>query len=277
MVCQGQAKVRRLARGQIVGVVDMIKIDAHEFASMCESLIDLGLGFDMGGEETVTPHEAKKRLNALIETWNLLGWTELAAQGVRLRNRALSNEQGKVMYELTNDLREAFLERADRDALLIIPTANRKYYEQEVPIFGKAVADALPEAAQEISEAGKCFALDRWTACIFHLMRALELSLHRIAKELGIAFPAPIELQDWGTIVKKIDSRIDELEKQSRSQQKSEDLRFYSTLNLEFSWFKNAWRNSISHARESYNEEQAANILGHVGKFLNEIAQRQIP
>jgi hypothetical protein len=260
--------------GNTERILEMLRIDARRFAAMVDVLLDLAPGFNMEGEGAVAKDEAENKFGALIASWNELGWPELAAQAERLQRRALAGEIGKHMQEMTSDLREAFLERVERDALLVIPSLQRKYYDQTEPLFGKVVADALPESAQEISEAGKCFALDRWTACVFHLMRALELSLHRIAKQLGTSFPAPIELQDWGTIVKKIDARIRELEQQSRGQQKAEDLRFYSSLNLEFEWFKNAWRNSISHARESYNEQEAANILNHVEKFLNEIANR---
>jgi hypothetical protein len=252
----------------------MLRADALQFAEMVEVLLDLSLGFTMEDDGRVTPDEAKTKFQSLIHIWTELGWTELAAQAKRLGTRAIAGECGQYMQELTHDLREAFLERVGKDALIVVPAAKRKYLDEQA-IFGISVLNALPEAVLEISEAGKCFALDRWTACVFHLMRAVELSLHRIARELGLSFPAPIELQDWGTLVKKIDSRIAELEQQSRSQNKSEDLRFYSALNLEFSWFKNAWRNSISHARESYTEEQAKNILSHVGKFLQEVADRQ--
>ena len=77
-----------------------------------------------------------------------------------------------------------------------------------------------------------------------------------------------------GAIIAKIDNRIIELEQRSRSAQKTEELRFYSALNLEIGWFKNAWRNSVSRARVSYNEEEAKNILEHVGRFLQEVAKR---
>lgn len=265
-----------LERWKLLTIPQMIKMSGFDLAYLSGAIMDMAIGFDDGASSPTTIEEARTNFIKIIDICTTLEWEDLTAQAERLRAKAIGGQRGHAMYALTVDLRDAILDRIQRDAVLVIPASRIKYYDQKLPLFGKKVFDEIPEAAQEISEAGKCFALDRWTACIFHLMRSLELSLHRIAKELGISFPAPIELQDWKTLVDKIDKQIEMLENQSRSLQKTEDLRFYSTLNLEFGWFKNAWRNHISHARESYNEEQAANIMDHVGKFLNEVANRPI-
>ena len=41
--------------------------------------------------------------------------------------------------------------------------------------FGEPVGEAFPSAQYDISEAGRCLVLKRSTACVLHLMRALEL------------------------------------------------------------------------------------------------------
>jgi hypothetical protein len=55
-------------------------------------------------------------------------------------------------------------------------------YEQQSPIFGEKVLTEYPKAAYDISEAGKCLALGRGTACAFHLMRVIEVGIGRYPK-----------------------------------------------------------------------------------------------
>ena len=59
-----------------------------------------------------------------------------------------------------------------RMILAVLPSRTN-YYESKQPLFGEDVANNFPSTAYDIVEAGKCFALDRSTACVFHLMRAL--------------------------------------------------------------------------------------------------------
>ena len=54
-------------------------------------------------------------------------------------------------------------------------------------LFGDDVARAFPSSKGDIDEAGKCLALDRGTACVFHLMRILEIGLQLLAAKLGIS------------------------------------------------------------------------------------------
>lgn len=41
--------------------------------------------------------------------------------------------------------------------------------------FGTVVAEKFPGAAYDVEEAAKCLALSRSTACVFHLMRVMEV------------------------------------------------------------------------------------------------------
>jgi len=52
-------------------------------------------------------------------------------------------------------------------------------------LFGDDVAKKFPSASVDIEEAGKCLALDRGTATVFHLMRAMEVGLRALAKSLN--------------------------------------------------------------------------------------------
>ena len=51
--------------------------------------------------------------------------------------------------------------------------------------FGESVAVAFPSASQDIQEAMKCFACERYTATVFHLMRAAEALMRVLAGIVG--------------------------------------------------------------------------------------------
>ena len=142
-------------------------------------------------------------------------------------------------------------------------------------LFGLEVVAAFPsdETTYEIKEAGNCFALGRYTATVFHLMRVLEKGLKALADKLPILFSIPFEYQNWHNIIEQIEARIKDMNQQGASQQKTDDLKVYSEIAKEFRYFKDAWRNSVAHSRETYGREQALSISRHVGEFMRDIVK----
>jgi hypothetical protein len=139
-------------------------------------------------------------------------------------------------------------------------------------IFGKAVRLSFPSMSYEIREAGNSFAMERWTACVFHAMRILELALHILARELKITFPNDLELENWKNVIDKIESTIKDMEQLPKSKDKSDKLKFFFGAAMQFRWFKDAWRNHVAHVRESYDEGRALSIINHVGEFVEQLA-----
>jgi hypothetical protein len=89
------------------------------------------------------------------------------------------------------------------------------------------------------------------------------------------SFPTPIELENWNTIIEKIESTIRDREKQlPKGMQKSEEMQFYSEAAKEFRYFKDAWRNHVSHSREKYGDAEAYRVLIHVRDFMQHLATR---
>ena len=115
-------------------------------------------------------------------------------------------------------------------------------------------------------------ALDEWTASVFHAMRVLEHALRRFAAELNIPMSAIYE-ENWHNIIDKIESEIKKLQNAQRSPTKTEKLKFYSACAVNFRYFKDAWRNHVSHARETYAELEATTIYNHVREFVQVLAR----
>jgi cell fate (sporulation/competence/biofilm development) regulator YlbF (YheA/YmcA/DUF963 family) len=152
--------------------------------------------------------------------------------------------------------------------------ADKAAYFQNKELFGADVNAKFQSAAKDIQEAGNCHAHGNYTASVFHLMRVLEIALHVLANAVGVTFPAAIELENWKNIIDKIDSAIKAQEQLPKSTQKSEDLQFYSEAAKEFRYFKDAWRNHVSHSRVDYEVHDATKIMEHVKDFMQHLATK---
>lgn len=161
-------------------------------------------------------------------------------------------------------------------AFLRIPPSRKWLYLQKTPPFGEKVANKFPESARDIAAAARCLALDEWTACVFHLMRALEQPLHALAARVQVTFPKPIEFENWKNIIDKIDSEIAKetkrLEGTSASHERNELLRMYGEASLQMRHFKNAWRNDAAHGREHYDEREGDRVYEAVKGFMQMMA-----
>jgi hypothetical protein len=105
----------------------------------------------------------------------------------------------KMFGELTNRMEDECRLRY----ILSLSEEAQALFDPKEPLFGQLVADRFPDAADDISEAGKCLALQRGTAAVMHLMRVVEVGLKALAKFLRIPY-AP----SWESYLKQISDKI---------------------------------------------------------------------
>jgi len=146
---------------------------------------------------------------------------------------------------------------------VFIPRDNAFWYNKKDG-FGSEVSNAFASAREDIIEAGNCYATDHYTACVFHLMRVLEHGLRAFAKDVGL----PFDVQQWYDIINQIEKEIKKAQNLPKSIEKSERLQFLSEAAKEFSYFKDGWRNYVSHGRSKYDGPQALSTLNHVKAFM---------
>ena len=147
---------------------------------------------------------------------------------------------------------------------LMLSVNERVLYEQQDPPFGEKVQGKFPEAALDIAAASRCHALGEWTACVFHLMRVLEHGLRLIADEVGVNAAQ----ENWKNVIDQIESKIRAFEQLPKTPEKETRLRFLSGAAAQFRYFKDAWRNHVSHANKNYDEHSASPVWVHVESFM---------
>lgn len=182
-----------------------------------------------------------------------------------------SRPGGKASFEEAYEtgLREAekLLERWDdalkeRVVLVLDPSAARLYSECA---FDSKAQLKFFRAGFDMMEAQKCLALERYTACVYHLMKVLERGLRGIVamvegvvegKEEGEAWFA----KNWTDVLDVLDREI-EKSKKRRSSWFKEREQFLSELRLRMRAVRDAWRNPTMHLAGPYSEVEAREIF----------------
>jgi hypothetical protein len=161
-------------------------------------------------------------------------------------------------------IRLVFAAQLEERKFYFVPQERADYYCEGSPFefLGPKmepfapVVEAFPSATTDILEAGNCFALARYTACVFHLMRVMEAGLKAIAKEMQVPYAS-----NWGAC-------ISEIEKRSQADEFSKNAILYLRS------VKNAWRNPTMHIEATYSQEWADRILQAVQVFMVHLTSR---
>jgi hypothetical protein len=140
-------------------------------------------------------------------------------------------------------------------------------YFQNPKLFGDEVFSNFPSANDDIYEAGTCLALGRATACVMHLMRAVEVSLNVLTGELRLP-----PRHDWGKHLTDIETELTKRYKASGS--RTPDESFYAEAAAQIGHVKTAWRNPTMHVDRAYSEDHAEEILIAVRSLLRHLASR---
>ena len=130
------------------------------------------------------------------------------------------------------------------------------------------VLSAFPSTLVDVEEAGRCFALGRYTASVFHSMRILEIGLAALGQEFGVA----TDRTNWDKIIRNIQNAIEA--KSIAEGAGWVDQQFYSEATQDFRFFKDAWRNHVMHVRLPVDEEKAKVIGDSVRHFMSHLATK---
>jgi hypothetical protein len=186
----------------------------------------------------------------------------------------------RLKWEL-EELSKQIAKSLAQNKFMMIPAGKAGYYDQP-RLFGQKVYRNFKSSRNDVKEAGNCYVVGRNTACVFHCMRVLEKGLHALVQDLntrfnaGIHFGKTIEETNWGNIIDEIQKTLTMPKRLQVLVPKptQQDLGFYSKAAKEFEYFKNAWRDDVSHSRSHYEESEAKVVIEHVSAFMQQLAIR---
>jgi hypothetical protein len=173
-----------------------------------------------------------------------------------------------------DELWDDFVQADGKDRRIEIIDADKwKHYGAG---FTEEVSRRFPQATEEMKEAGTCYALGRNTACVFHLMRAVEYGIRALAIAAGVpAQPKiPLEYQTWEDVLSRIEKAVDAppflngWDKPARSAFNA----FYKGSMADLRAFKDECRNLVMHTRSGlYNHHEAGNWILRVSQFFERL------
>jgi hypothetical protein len=169
---------------------------------------------------------------------------------------------------LVSQLIGTIQQRLKDDLFFRVDPTHRPFYDKV--LLTPAAESAFPSSVRDVIEAGKCFALDRWTACVMHLMRALEFPIKALAKSLNFSPSSP----NWEQILNEAEREIRKISPATHGPNWKQHEQFYSEAALDFRFIKNAWRNYAVHGHNTYDRHEAYEILTHVRSFIDGLAVR---
>ena len=173
--------------------------------------------------------------------------------GEQVTHKRLREMLVDVLLRTGDDLEDRYF--------LVVPPEFVASFRQETPPFGNEVMDAFPHASEDISEAGKCLALDRSTAVVFHLMRAMESAVQALSAELGITKTDRV----WGSLLSDMAAKIEAMPKGAERNKWSEG-------HTHLYHVKQAWRNDTMHPKQTYTFSEAKAIYEAVNVFMRHLA-----
>lgn len=195
------------------------------------------------------------------------------SQGHCLYSAAISELQ-HVLDSLEHEL--------DTNRFFMLSGDGKKFFGRN---FGKTVSDAFPSASTDVLEAGNCLALDRSTAAVFHLMRAVEWGMRALCAHLGFARLksrkggkvrfTPVSHAEWEAMLNELHIRVDaKMNRLSRGKEKQTTQEFYYPILQDLRGFRDAWRVHTMHTRRDYTFKDAEAIYGHVRRFMVQLSTR---
>ena len=162
-------------------------------------------------------------------------------------------------------LKERFEDRIKTEWFFhLAPGDNQLYGDKE--LFGERVTKKFPKALGDIEAAGSCLALGQGTACVFHLMRAMEVVVQRLSGRLSIPYPD----REWGKLLSDISKKIEAMPKVSASEKRKRNK--WSEAHTHLYHLKQAWRNDTMHPKSTYTQEHARQVFNATRVFMNHLA-----
>jgi hypothetical protein len=158
-----------------------------------------------------------------------------------------------------------FTSELESQLLLIVLPHRHSYYSEAMKADGINIGQLInslsvfPLALFDAREAGNCFAFERFTACVYHLMRCSEFGLMSVARSANV--PEEKIGKGWDGCIQGIDSHVKTIGSTKPTTNWQDEVKKYSDLSSWFTAIQKGWRNPASHAPRIYSEDTASGMF----------------
>jgi hypothetical protein len=263
----------------------MLSLNGESFYRACAALsaieasIRVSEQINKQADDDMSSHSRRMCLEQITDFREHLsvlqaGLTDDAAARIEgaLRNSKAPFTYNELRFGIDN-LQSRLRDELRHINLFVMSTPDHTFYEPKEPLFGFEVEGKFISASFDIAEAGKCMALKRPTAAVFHLMRILEIAIRAMSRCLGIDEPTKPAGRNWGITLKQIKENIDD-RWPNAAQRSAGDGSMFESLYASLDAVRNPWRNSTMHVEQKYTDDEADHIFRVVRALLKRLACR---
>lgn len=148
------------------------------------------------------------------------------------------------------------------------------YFFLQRPLMADPNYEArFPSVIYDLEESGKCWALERYTASAFHMVRALETALLAVSRCAGIEEPTKPYDRTWGPLLTQLEAQMKAKWPNVADRQKGDGL-FFEDLYVTLDALKNPVRNATAHPRHQFTMVESYDMLRNGGSLLRKINTR---
>ncbi|MHB8589890.1 MAG: hypothetical protein ACYDA0_13740 [Candidatus Dormibacteraceae bacterium] len=226
-------------------------------------------------DDVLTSEYRKRVIAMLVEQKLVAAFEDLAykASAESLENllNSLANPlvSGDAIRKFADRLEGRMVDELHRTIVYALTPAEEARHEDKTP-FGQEVVDKFPSSLADIDEANRCLVFSRYTACVFHLMRVVEIGVKALGARLAID---TTHKPGWETILKKAHGQMS-LPNDKKDPDWIKDEDFLSDAITMLTAVKTAWRNPTMHIEKTYTPEHAERIYDAVKGFMQQLATK---
>jgi hypothetical protein len=132
------------------------------------------------------------------------------------------------------------------------------------------VISTFPQLRNEIRQASRCLAFERNTACVFHLMRVMEVGLEALRRRAKVRR----RRATWDAIIMDIDKKLNPKPGTKKPPRLRRHMRVMADAVMRLRAVKDAWRNPTMHEiQHVYDSHQAEQVYISVRSFMRKMAE----
>jgi hypothetical protein len=250
----------------------MLKIDATLLYWMVTLLEQMKVSCRLQAEIKVVKEAHRKEFLRHLElTRNYAEKLSLPLTQKQVDRLAKDIWESTSSYEdILASLTELTTRFSDELVLYHIPSEHQDLFEHAGKKMGDEVLVRFPEARFDIEEGGKCLALGRGAACVFHLSRVVEAGLRHISREAQkyqIVCPDPGSTRSWERWFNPIEAELRKDRKQKTDDWNVVEPNYATIVNL-LRTVSAAWRHPTLEGEAKYTVEEARDIFDATYEFM---------
>lgn len=224
-------------------------------------------------------HERLEKIKGYSATFKLKGALRRISEIEELLEDAENSALDDFLAHV-KELQRDIIESLEGEQFLYVLPTKTDFWENEEH-FGAAVVEKIDAARTDIREACSCFAVGRYTATVYHCIGIMQAALIKLAQRISCSERIDLEVDDWGSVVSKLQRAVDALEKTAKANSSDADRWAewrrlepkYNEIISDANAVKKAWRHPSAHFIGHYDEPEATKVLGKVGDFVKDVAE----